>query len=219
MTNATKTVGGAIASAVFAIALASTGSLEDPAEGHAPLRGYLTVWAVCAVAALLAAVRAARHAAPADVAPQSAASRPTSARPAARYLGASESEDMARDERARTSDGRTPVESDRTPGPAEGRRRAPGSPQQHTWVDLQIRQAMERGDFDDLPGAGKPIEDLGDRARPGLVAQEAGRARADRACCPPSLQLRKEDAELDDRLDRSTSRRRCAARSRTSTSG
>jgi MFS family permease len=55
MTNATKTVGGAIASSIFAIALASTGSLSDPAEGHAPLGGYLTVWAVCAVAALLAA--------------------------------------------------------------------------------------------------------------------------------------------------------------------
>jgi MFS family permease len=56
MTNATKTVGGAIASSIFAIALASTGSLKDPARGHAPLSGYLTVWAVCAVAALAAAV-------------------------------------------------------------------------------------------------------------------------------------------------------------------
>ena len=56
MTNATKTIGGAIASSIFAIALASTGSLEDPTEGHAPLSGYLTVWSVCAVAALLAAV-------------------------------------------------------------------------------------------------------------------------------------------------------------------
>lgn len=55
MTNATKTVGGAFASAVFAIALASTGSIGDPVQGHAPLSGYLTVWAVCAVAALLAA--------------------------------------------------------------------------------------------------------------------------------------------------------------------
>ena len=56
MTNATKTVGGAIASAVFAIALASTGSIDDPALGHAPLSGYLTVWAVCSLSALAAAV-------------------------------------------------------------------------------------------------------------------------------------------------------------------
>jgi MFS family permease len=55
MTNATKTVGGAIASAIFAIALSATGTIEDPTEGHAPLSGYLTVWSVCAVAALLAA--------------------------------------------------------------------------------------------------------------------------------------------------------------------
>ena len=56
MTNATKTVGGAIASSVFAIALAATGSLEGPDEGVAPLSGYLTVWAVCAAAAFVAAV-------------------------------------------------------------------------------------------------------------------------------------------------------------------
>jgi MFS family permease len=56
MTNATKTVGGAIASSIFAIALTATGSIDGPDEGQAPLSGYLTVWAICAVAALLAAV-------------------------------------------------------------------------------------------------------------------------------------------------------------------
>ena len=55
MTNATKTMGGAIASAIFAIALSSTGSLDDPTKGQAPLQGYLVVWSVCAAAALLAA--------------------------------------------------------------------------------------------------------------------------------------------------------------------
>ncbi|TIC88967.1 MFS transporter [Nocardioides sp. GY 10113] len=56
MTNGIKTVGGAIASAVFAIALSATGSLDAAGEGHAPLAGYLTVWAVCAVSAYAAAV-------------------------------------------------------------------------------------------------------------------------------------------------------------------
>ncbi len=56
MTNATKTMGGAIASAIFAIALSSAGSIEDPVKGHAPLQGYLVVWSVCAAAALLAAL-------------------------------------------------------------------------------------------------------------------------------------------------------------------
>ena len=54
MTNATKTVGGAVASAVFAIALSSAGSIADPAYGHAPLSGYYVVWSVCAAAALVA---------------------------------------------------------------------------------------------------------------------------------------------------------------------
>jgi MFS family permease len=54
MTNATKTVGGAVASAVFAIALASAGSIADPGYGHAPLSGYYVVWSVCAVASLVA---------------------------------------------------------------------------------------------------------------------------------------------------------------------
>jgi hypothetical protein len=56
MTNATRTVGGAIASAVFAIALSSTGSIKDPVRGHAPLHGYVVVWSVCSATALLAAV-------------------------------------------------------------------------------------------------------------------------------------------------------------------
>jgi len=55
MTNTTKTIGGAIASSVFAIALASTGSIADAKAGHASLSGYLTVWAVCAISAVVAA--------------------------------------------------------------------------------------------------------------------------------------------------------------------
>jgi MFS family permease len=55
MTNTTKTIGGAIASSMFASALAATGSLADAKAGHAPMSGYVTVWAVCAVSALVAA--------------------------------------------------------------------------------------------------------------------------------------------------------------------
>lgn len=56
MTNTTKTIGGAIASALFAIALAATGSLEGAEVGAAPLSGYLTVWAICSGTALVAAL-------------------------------------------------------------------------------------------------------------------------------------------------------------------
>ncbi|QCX26337.1 MFS transporter [Nocardioides jishulii] len=55
MTNGVKTIGGAIASSIFAIALASTGSIEDAEAGHASLEGYMTVWAICAVAGFAAA--------------------------------------------------------------------------------------------------------------------------------------------------------------------
>jgi MFS family permease len=58
MTNGTKVIGGAIASSIFAIALASTGSIDKLGEEstNAPLSGYLVVWGVCSGAALLAAI-------------------------------------------------------------------------------------------------------------------------------------------------------------------
>ena len=55
----------AIASAIFAIALTATGSLDATSEHVAPFSGYLTVWAVCAGASFLAALAllaAPRHA-------------------------------------------------------------------------------------------------------------------------------------------------------------
>ena len=73
--------------------------------------------------------------------------------------------------------------------------------QQQTWVDLQIRQAMARGAFDNLPGTGKPIEDLGTEHDPDWWLKRMIK-REQVSVLPPSLQLRKEDAELDDRLDK-----------------
>ena len=72
--------------------------------------------------------------------------------------------------------------------------------QQQTWVDQQIRIAMERGDFDDLPGAGKPIESLGGAHDPDWWLKQLVE-REKIAVLPPSLQLRKDDAELDPSLD------------------
>jgi hypothetical protein len=76
--------------------------------------------------------------------------------------------------------------------------------QQQTWVDLQVRQAMERGDFDNLPGAGKPIKDLGDPHDPNWWIKKLVE-RENVALLPPSVALRKEDAELDATLDGLTS--------------
>ena len=100
----------------------------------------------------------------------------------------------------REPQGRPEYPEDRAESRAAAARRMA---QQHTWVDLQIRQAMERGAFDDLPGAGKPIEDLGAEHDPDWwVKRLVERERI--VVLPPSLQLRKDDAELDDRLDRHT---------------
>ncbi len=65
MTNAIKTIGGAFASCAYALALAGSG-LEGPAANHAPLAGYLTVWAICSGTALAAAaiLILTRHGAP-----------------------------------------------------------------------------------------------------------------------------------------------------------
>jgi hypothetical protein len=73
--------------------------------------------------------------------------------------------------------------------------------QQQNWVDLQIRQAMERGAFDNLPGAGKPIEGLGAEHDPDWWLKKLVE-REKITVLPPALALRKEDAELEDRLDR-----------------
>src|SRR3954452_19204512 len=72
---------------------------------------------------------------------------------------------------------------------------------QNTWVDLQIRQAQERGDFDNLPGAGKPIEGLGGDHDPDWWLKKL-LERERIAVLPPSIALRKEDAGLDARLDK-----------------
>lgn len=90
-----------------------------------------------------------------------------------------------------------------TPRPrAEGRAAARARiAQQQTWVDLQVRQAMERGDFDDLPGAGKPIADLGESHDPNWWIKKLVE-RENVALLPPSVALRREDAELDETLDR-----------------
>ena len=72
---------------------------------------------------------------------------------------------------------------------------------QASWVDQQIRVAMERGDFDNLAGHGKPIEDLGVEHDPDWWIKKLVE-RENIAILPPALALRKEDAELDGRLDR-----------------
>jgi Domain of unknown function (DUF1992) len=60
-----------------------------------------------------------------------------------------------------------------------------------SWVERQIQEAMERGEFDNLPGAGKPIPDL-DEPHDELwwVKQKLRRERL--SYLPPTLAVRKE---------------------------
>ncbi len=75
---------------------------------------------------------------------------------------------------------------------------------QARWVDLQIQQAMERGDFDNLPGAGKPLGDLGPPHDRDWWLKKLIEREQITGVLPAALQLRKEDAELDRELDRET---------------
>lgn len=72
---------------------------------------------------------------------------------------------------------------------------------QTKWVDLQVQQAMERGDFDDLPGAGKPLA-LPDKHDPDWWVKALIEREQLTGIAPPAIGLRKEDAELDALLDR-----------------
>lgn len=74
---------------------------------------------------------------------------------------------------------------------------------QHNWVDLQVRQAMERGEFDGLPGLGKPLEGLGETHDPDWWVRRLVE-REQLSVLPPALQVRRDDAGLDDLLDRHT---------------
>jgi len=60
-----------------------------------------------------------------------------------------------------------------------------------TWIDRQIREGIERGDFENLPGAGKPIPGLGE-AYDELWWVKQKLQREEMAFLPPTLALRKE---------------------------
>ncbi len=98
---------------------------------------------------------------------------------------------------------RTPETPDRSPLRDRLTGRSAAANRMHdqaSWVDQQIRVAMARGEFDHLPGAGKPIRDLGTSHDPDWWLKKLVE-REQIALLPPSVQLRKEDAELDATLD------------------
>src|SRR5262245_47818316 len=68
-----------------------------------------------------------------------------------------------------------------------------------SWAEKKIQEAMERGDFDNLPGAGQPIPDLG-RPHDELWWIRDKLKREQINHLPPALALRKEVAEAVARI-------------------
>jgi hypothetical protein len=69
------------------------------------------------------------------------------------------------------------------------------------FVETAIQLAIRRGDFDDLPGAGKPIEGLGTHHDPDWWIRRKIETEHLSGLGPPALLLHTEDRGLDDELD------------------
>jgi hypothetical protein len=70
-------------------------------------------------------------------------------------------------------------------------RRKPRGSDWESWIDRQVREAEERGEFDDLPGAGQPIPDL-DKPFDELWWVKRKLRQEGLSYMPPSIALRKE---------------------------
>ncbi|WP_374009939.1 DUF1992 domain-containing protein [Leifsonia sp. LS-T14] len=81
----------------------------------------------------------------------------------------------------------------------------PGQPsmeQRAQIVETAIQQAIRRGDFDDLPGAGKPLPGLTGTHDPDWWIRRKIEREKLTGLGPPALMLRTEDKELEATLDR-----------------
>jgi len=91
--------------------------------------------------------------------------------------------------------------------------RKPSGTSWETWIEAQIRVAMEEGAFDNLPGAGKPLPNLGQEYDPLWWVKQLVR-REQISFLPPSLELlrkvEKELATIEKLHDEATVRHRIA---------
>ena len=92
-------------------------------------------------------------------------------------------------------------------------RKPPGTSWE-SWIEAQIRVAQEEGAFDNLPGAGKPLPNIGQEYDPLWWVKQLTQ-REQLSLLPPSLELlRKVESELatiEKLPDEATVRRRVAA--------
>jgi hypothetical protein len=70
------------------------------------------------------------------------------------------------------------------------------------WVDRQIGEARARGEFDDLPGTGKPLPKPtgNDAATDWVLRQVKAGGHDTKALLPPALALKREVQDLPERL-------------------
>ena len=66
-----------------------------------------------------------------------------------------------------------------------------------SWIDRQIREAQERGEFDNLPGAGKPIPGLNGRDEEDWWVKSLLERENLRPPLPGSLMLRREAEDIE----------------------
>ena len=69
-----------------------------------------------------------------------------------------------------------------------------------SWVERQVREAMERGEFDNLPGAGQPIPGLNGREDENWWVKGFLEREKIKAPLPTSLALRKQVHDLPETL-------------------
>jgi hypothetical protein len=102
------------------------------------------------------------------------------------------------DARRRIARGDDPDASDIAPEPARPSTQA----ERAAYVENAIQQAIRRGEFDNLPGAGKPLEGLTGRHDPDWWIRRKIEREQLSGLGPPALTLRVENAELEAGLDR-----------------
>jgi len=92
---------------------------------------------------------------------------------------------------------------------AEGDEQMPAGPPQMAgrmqyrtaWVDRVVDQAIARGEFENLPLAGKPIPGIGAHHDPDWWLKALIEREQISGVLPEAIQLRKDDAALQERLD------------------
>lgn len=87
------------------------------------------------------------------------------------------------------------------PAEHEGPARGSTAAERAAFVETSIQQAIRRGEFDNIPGAGKPLPDLGSSHDPDWWIRRKIETEQLTGLGPPALTLRVEHAEMAERLD------------------